>query len=232
MHRHLEALNEEDRLRNRKRRQTVCPEPTLDDVRRDYEPRPVNQQEEVTELVGMCLWDIFSDNHEVIARDGRLADLGTFRGASAFLDEYLTVDPNSLLEGDDGRFYMGTIWVRNRADLTPVYAMVFRRLHALGADWVYHFPELHLVELGPLDDPERSSKYSVTKSAAAALKADQDRAEVERMRRELAAIHVRAREEAMDRLPPATVRAYRRVYGRGPRGWPPASEEGRSCRTG
>lgn len=65
--------------------------------------------EEVTDLVGMCLWDIFSDNHEVITADGRVADLGTFRGSSAFLDEYLTVDRNSWLEGDDSRFYLGTM---------------------------------------------------------------------------------------------------------------------------
>lgn len=69
---------------------------------------------------------------------------------------------------------------------------------------------------------EQWSGYSVTESAAAALKAERDRAEVERTPTELAAIHARAREEAMDRLPPATVRAYRQVYGRDPRGWPPA----------
>jgi hypothetical protein len=38
----------------------------------------VNQQEEVTELVGMCLWDIFSDNHDIIAPGGRPADIGSF----------------------------------------------------------------------------------------------------------------------------------------------------------
>lgn len=70
-------------------------------------------------------WDVFSDNHEVIAADGRVADIGSFRGASAF-------------------------------------------------------------------------------------------------RAELADMNARAREEAMDRPPPPTVRAYRHVYGRDPRGWPPA----------
>jgi hypothetical protein len=85
-------------------------------------------------------------------------------------------------------FEPATMWVRNRADLMPVYAMIFRRLHALGADWVYHFPQLYLVELPTRHDPHRSSGYSVTESAAAALKAQRDRAEVERMR-ELAEIH-------------------------------------------
>jgi hypothetical protein len=71
----------EELRRLRRRREGAAtleprPEPTLEDVRREYEPSPVHQEEEVTELVGMCLWDIFSDNHDVIAADGRLADIG------------------------------------------------------------------------------------------------------------------------------------------------------------
>lgn len=37
-----------------------------------------NQEEEVTELVGLCPWDIFSDNHDVITADGRVAEIGSF----------------------------------------------------------------------------------------------------------------------------------------------------------
>jgi hypothetical protein len=51
---------------------------------------------------------------------------------------------------------------------------------------------------------------------------DKRRAEVEKFRAELCEANARAREEAMDRPPPATVRAYRQVYGRDPRGWTPA----------
>ena len=81
-----------ERLRRLRRRSdgTVAdgasPEPTLEDVRKEYEPSPVEQDDEVTQLVGLCLWDTFSDNHEVIAADGRLADIGSFRGAGAFIE--------------------------------------------------------------------------------------------------------------------------------------------------
>jgi hypothetical protein len=80
------------------------PEPTLEDVRRQYEPSSVNEQEEVTELVGLCLWDIFSDSYEVIAADGRVADIRSFRGAGAFLDEYLARDQEGWRDGDYMRF--------------------------------------------------------------------------------------------------------------------------------
>jgi hypothetical protein len=191
-------------------------------VRREYEPSPVNPEEEVTELVGLCLWDTFSDNHDVIAADGRIADIGSFRGAGAFL-EHLTRDQDGWQEGDYLRFYLGTIWISRRADLTPVYAMIFRRLKALSADWVYHFPALALVELAPLDDADKpNNAYSVSKAAVAELEAQKRRAEVEQFRAELREMNARARDEAMDQPPPATVRAYRQVYGRDPRGWPPA----------
>jgi hypothetical protein len=222
IHRNLEEWR---RLGLRRRGTTPDPrpEPTLEDVRREYEPSPVNEEEEVTELVGLCLWDTFSDNHDVIAADGRVADIGSFRGAGAFLDEHLTRDQDGWREGDYLRFYLGTIWISRRADLTPVYGMIFRRLKALSADWVYHFPELGLVELAPLDDADKpNNAYSVSKAAVAELDAQKRRAEVEQFRTELREMNARAREEALDRPPPATVRAYRQEYGRDPRGWPPA----------
>jgi hypothetical protein len=86
MHRNIEELR---RLRISKRGLTgpedlSAPAPTLEDVRREYEPTPVKPHEEIIELMGTCLWDVFSDNHDVIAADGRLVDLATFRGSSAF----------------------------------------------------------------------------------------------------------------------------------------------------
>lgn len=111
-----------------------------------------------------------------------------------------------------------------RADLAPVYAMIFSRLKAAGADWVYHFPELGIVELPSRDDDPAPSAtgYSVSQSAVAELNAQRRRAEVQRVRAELEEANARAREETLDREPPATVRAYRQVHGRDPRGWPPA----------
>jgi hypothetical protein len=220
IHRNLEELRRVGR-----RGETALeprPAPTLDEVRREYEPSPVREEEEVTELVGLCLWDIFSDNHEVIAADGRVAHIGSFRGAGAFLDEYLTGDREGWRDGDYMRFYMGTFWLSRRADLAPAYAMIFRRLRLMGADWVYHFPELGLVELAPAT-PSRVHPpcRCRPRAAVAALEAQKRHAEVERLRAELREANLSSREEAMDRPPPASVRAYRDVYGCNPRGWPP-----------
>jgi hypothetical protein len=187
MQHNLEELRRMRRRHDGSTEVESSPEPTLEDVRKEYEPSPVQQDDEVTELVGLGLWDIFSDNHEVIVADGRLADIGSFRAAGAFIDEHLTRDRDGWREGDYMRFYMGTIWIGQRADLAPVYAMIFSRLRAAGGDWVYHFPELGIVELPSRDDDPALSApgYSVSQSAVAELNAQRRRAQVQSFRAEL-----------------------------------------------
>jgi hypothetical protein len=199
------------------------PEPTMDEVLADWKHTVVNVTEEVTDLVAMCLWDVFADNHKIIAADGRIADIGSFRGASAFLDVYLRGPSGQWDGGDDYRFYMGSTWISQRADLTPLYRMIFRRLRSIGADWQYHFPRLYLVDLSPLRRATESQKgpYSPSEAFAKEQEEHQRQAELEEARAELDKIHNQACREAMDRPPPETVRAYQQVYGRDPKGWPP-----------
>ncbi len=223
MQRNIEGL-----MRTRRERepenQKLAPtlEPTLEEVRASWEETPLNLTEEVTQLVALCLWDVFSDNNDVIAPDGRTADIGSFRGAAAFLAEYLNGPNENIWNMDYCQFYMGTIWISQRADLTLVYQMIFQRLKAMGADWVYHFPELGLVDLSSLrKEMEKPEDYSPSESFAAQQEEDEKQAELERFRGELAEGNAQARREALDRPPPTTVRAYESVYGHEPRGWPP-----------
>lgn len=200
------------------------PEPTLEEVRADWQDKPVNAREEVTELVALCLWDVFSNNHDVIAPDGRVADIGSFRGAARFLVEYLTGPNDDLWSMDYCRFYMGTIWISDRADLTTVYGMIFHRLKALGADWEFHFPELGIVDLSPLREKleqQKPEEYSPSEAFGKEQEERERQAEVERFRAELAEGNAQARRDAMDGPPPLEVRSYLAVYGRDPKGWPP-----------
>ncbi len=120
----------------------------------------MNVIEEVADLVGHCLWDIFSNNHEVIAADSRAVDIGSFRSASAFLDGYLSKE-EAPWEGDYMRFYMGTGWLGGHADFRVVYKIIFQRLKALGADWAYRFPQMQMLDLSSLYEKEKSpTQYS------------------------------------------------------------------------
>ncbi len=251
------------------------PEPTLAEVQAEYagEPAAPEPQRECQELVGLCLWDIFSDSHEVKSDDGRVLNLGSFRGSGGFLADVLnasggpppvpriplpkeledmmfppTDDPKMLafvaemrkeMVGDGGYtyldFYMGSGSVSGRADLTPVYEMIFRRLKASGHDWVYHFPRLGLVDFRPLkkqmDEQARRAAgeeeyegYDPEK-ALAEEEADRERDEANAtMQENLDEGYRESVAEALEQPPPKTVQAYASVYGDYPEGWPPEVE--------
>jgi len=152
---------------------------------------PMRPDDEVTDLVGCCLWDIFSDNHEVVMPDGRPTIIGSFRQSASLIAEHVAEPGVPRPPYDYMRFYGGTVRLERDADMTPVFAMIFRRLAAIGWDWAYTVPDLYLVPL-TFAEPETPSLH----------------AEVEdRMPRD------------PDRDAPATVRAYRQVYRRDPPGW-------------
>jgi hypothetical protein len=221
-HRNLASLRGADKDRTR------VPEPTFDEVSREYKATPVEAKREVRELVGKCLWDIFSDNHEVIAADGRRLDLGSFRASGGFLADMLNRQAQTS-EYDYIDFYLGTMWLAGRADLTPMYRMIFRRLLARDMEWVYHFPRLMLVDFRPLkaaldaqDKPEWENydPSEVLEKEAENRRRDEEIAD---LRQSLHESHREAVEAAHDAPPPPTVRAYQEVYGSLPEGWPPTT---------
>jgi hypothetical protein len=127
-------------------------------------------------------------------------------------------------------FYMGTHMIAGRADLRPVYEMIFRRMRGRGTDWAYTFPRLYAVDLRPLtkvlDDKERGDEPEFAGyDPSAALEQEQaDREHDEslaEMREQLDEGHREAVAAAQEADPPATVLAYQAVYGQLPRGWPP-----------
>jgi hypothetical protein len=100
-------------------------------------------------------------------------------------------------------FLHGKFLVSERADLTPLYQMIFRRLKDGLLDWRYRFPELCLIEI-PSDRPDGRRSH-----------------ELEKLRANLEQAH----RETMDDLTlgpaPVIVLAYRNIYGVFPLGWPP-----------
>ena len=176
------------------------PEPSLDDVRATYEDGPVETEHEVRELVAMCLWDVFSYEHDVVDGDGRLVDIGSWRGAAGFLAEQLNRQTRKP-QYDYMDFYMGSFWVSQRSDLTPVYEMIFRRLKERLFDWRYSFPKLQLIEF-PSDMPNGARSY-----------------QLEKMNAELEEAHRQAIADSKLEPVPAIVLAYRNVYGMWPHGW-------------
>ncbi len=206
----------------------LAPEPTLEETQREFRETPIVPERELRELVGQCLWDVFSDNHEVVAADSRILDLGSFRGSAGFLADFLNQRVETS-QYDYMDFYMGTIWVAQRADLSPVYQMIFRRLDRRKLDWVYHFPRLMAVDLRPLKEtlqPEKNpdwENYDPSRSFAEEQEQREHDERLRELRESLDDGYREAVEEAVKRPPPATVLAYQSIYGRLPQGWPPVT---------
>ncbi len=233
--------------------------------------------EEISRLVGMCLWDIFSESHDVLDDAGRELSLGSFRASAGFLADRLNeqvkagfvrgpaIDAQTraaevqkqmreLMPGmgsdlmfefmkehqtgpyDYMDFYMGTSSIAGRADLSPVYRMIFTRLKALDLDWKYSFPRLHLVDMRPLKEEldARESEESgepdwLNYSPETELAKDEENREKDRelaeMRESLDDGYRESVEAALKLPPPTTVRAYADVFGDFPSGWPPNAND-------
>lgn len=196
---------------------------TFEQFEAEYDDTPVEPERELRELVGLCLWDVFSDNHEVIAPDGRIADLGSARGSAGFIADWISEQQNELRRYDYMDFYMGTRVISQRADLTPVYRMIFNRLQLQGCDWIYHFPQLYLFNpKKDKSDKENPEDYDPEKAIADELKEEEQKLKHKKLKDELEQMNREAAEEAAKNEPPPTVSAYAEVYGHLPKGWPPA----------
>jgi hypothetical protein len=215
--------------------------PSMDDLSRRMkelaekplpEPVPADPVEVVREMVGRCLWDIFSDNHDVTDSEGRRLHLGSHRGSAGFLAQYLNrgeaTDQYFYLD-----FYMGNTMADEKATLAPVYEMVFRRLKGKGYDWKYSFPRLHLVDFRPLKEAMEREKnpegeYAEYDPSAEFEKSEEDRRkdeELAAMRAKLDEGYRESVEAAREQPPPATVQAYEAIYGEFPAGWPPELDD-------
>ena len=177
-------------------------------------------------FLGDVLWEVFSDNNDVVGPDGELYDLGSFRGSGDFLADYL----NDRLAEDGGGngwgpfdymdFYMGTLGLFGDGDLSergrPFYVHVFERLRAREGDWRYTPPALGLVRLKAKDEADDPARYDP--GAALATGADQAEAdaEIDEFARRLAEANAEAFERDVQN-PPLIARAYRDVYGEWPR---------------
>ncbi len=189
---------------------------------------PAENSRNAAELVGRCVWDVFSNEHEVIAPDGRLVHLGSFRGTGEFIADHLN-RRTGRPEWGYMDFYLGTgaPWCLAQTDLGSVYELIFRRLQRRGLNWVYHFPRLHLVDFRPLrEDLDREGKpdwtdYSPSEALAKEEENRKRDEEIAEFRERLEEGRNEEIEEALKQPPPAVVEAYRKVYGQWPGGWPP-----------
>jgi len=179
----------------------------------------VNPSGELLFVLGLVVWDIFSNNHEVFDDQGIVFDLGSFRGSAGeiagFLNQYFPISDRRY---DYMDFYMGTIWIRERADLSPLHRHVFSILKARRLDWRYSFPVLHAISFKQPEHDTNPEDYDPTEGALSELDVSETKAD--RLNSQFEADARQRFEEEKYERPSRLVQSYFDVYGKWPDGHP------------
>jgi hypothetical protein len=159
-------------------------------------------------LIGLCLWDILSDNHDLILPDGRVVHLGSFRATAGIISDFVAEECPMDFRSGEGylEFYLGTWAIKNRTALKPIYRHIFSRLRECDVDWKYSFPRLLVIRFKP--EEEHFENYDPSAAFAAEQKEREENEQYVRMQEELEKLHQESIELARSKPPPETVQAY------------------------
>lgn len=184
----------------------------------------IKEYEEFLYILGLAIYDIFSNNHEVLASDNKVYDFGSMRGSGHFIADFFNDNVDSLSQQYDYMdFYMGTVWVNSRADMLPFYEYVFQKLKELNCNWKYFFPKLFLMKFGDTFDSSTNqgpADYKPEENLLKELKLKEDDKKVNEFQKKLDEIHSEEYENAKYKPLDKIVEAYRNVYGILPEGHP------------
>ena len=182
----------------------------------------IPETEEFQYVLGLSVYDIFSNNHEVYnLEDNLIYDLGSFRGSGRFIADFINNKySNKKYEYLD--FYMGTIWIRDRANLLPFYEFIFKIIKMKTCDWNYSFPRLFLLDLSneKSSDEENPELYSPEKSMNIELDMINKEKETLEFQKELDSSFEKEYDDAKYKPLVIIVQAYKNVYGKLPNDHP------------
>ena len=184
----------------------------------------IDEHKEFFYILGLVVYDIFSNNHEVIGEDRKIFNFGSFRGSGDFIAGFLN---NHYPEKSDRYnymdFYMGTIWIRERGNLTPFYEHVFKKLKDLKCDWIYSFPRMSVVDMkNPTDksDDSKIEDYKPGESVHNDLESSEKDRQTNKLQEDLDKIYQEEYEEAKYKPLIQIVQAYKNIFGVLPEGHP------------
>jgi hypothetical protein len=183
----------------------------------------IRESEEFIYVLGLSVWDIFSNNHEAFDSSG-VYDLGSFRGSAGFIGDFI----DQKFYDNSGKysyidFYMGTFVMGERVDLLPIYEFVFRMLKEQKCDWKYHFPRLYLFNFDNENnnqDKEKPEDYNPGTAVLDDIQKKERKEELKKFEVELESSFHGEYEEAKYKPLIPVVQAYKNVFGKLPDGHP------------
>lgn len=197
-------------------------EPLYDDISAFAQNDSVDDIEakkEFNYILGLTTYDIFSNNHSVMSKEGETYDLGSMRGSGRFIADFF----NEKLKPDGETydymdFYMGTVWIDERANLLPFYEFIFSKLKLIECNWVYEFPRLYVINFDKSDGINNKPKnYNPTESVLNQIDKD---ASFDKLKNDLNQSAEADYEDAKYKPLISIVQAYKNVYDCLPKGHP------------
>lgn len=184
----------------------------------------ISEYDEFLYILGLSVYDIFSNNHEVIGNDKKIYDFGSLRGSGGFIADFFNDNfPDNSKKYNYMDFYMGTIWIKERGDLTPIYEHIFRKLKDYRCDWKYSFPRMYLVDLQKSfnsSDEDNLKNYKPETAVQKELELTEKDKQTKKFQEELDKIYKEEYEKAKYKPLSPMVQAYKNIYGQLPNGHP------------
>lgn len=193
---------------------------SFEDFKLDYKIGEIHPEIELQEIVAACVWDIFSDNNDVV-KDNKVYDIGSFRGAARCIANWLNRTSEKKYDYID--FYMGSFGRSDFCDLTPIYELIFSRLKQVDCDWILHFTQMNLIDFSNNTNqkPSNPENYNPNEALAQELKQQEEQKAKDDFKEQLEDINAKQKDDALYKPPPPVVQAYLNVFGKFPIRWPP-----------
>lgn len=206
----------------RKKQEDTAPLKSFEEFVKGLKIEPADEQYEIVSIFGDCIWNIFSNNHTIFNKNDESYDLGSWRGSGSFIADIinkLQLVSNKSFDYID--FYMGGIFRHQRADLTPVYEFIFKKLKVKNLDWEYSFPRMGLISFNKVEDEKVDlANYKPEEALKKQLEKEQQQNETEKLQQQFDDMYNLEYEEARYKKPSQEVMAYYNVYHHYPKGHP------------
>lgn len=173
-------------------------------------------------LIGITIWDIFSNNHEVISPNNKVYDIGSWRGSGSTISEIIN---NNFKENESYGyldFYMGSFYqIESEINLKEIYKEVFKILKNLGCDWNYSYPRIYMVDFRDTKEEGQDNLfYDPNKAIEKELEEKKENEKLQELQNLLDEDFEKRLKKSREEPLPDIILAYKDVYGCLPKGSP------------
>jgi hypothetical protein len=108
---------------------------------------------------GIAVWDIFSNNHDVITDEDMVVSIGSWRGSGRTIADALNeleIDKASYSYLD---FYMDAMVIDDKSEFSIFYDAIFDYLKNINYTWRYSMPQIYAFGPGTDKKPESDGSY-------------------------------------------------------------------------